>query len=212
MIIRQNRTKQPTQQKSPETVAIERVEEHPPLAEHQHRIALLRARKQRIVAKQIELEGQHLRDTAPPRRIEGEELLQQASALLALPPEASSPLPQTLRSILHERVVIEKAMELGDRVSRVLENEALTKLRAAKAGEWADLIRAYALAVASVKRAQAARDELFSRIGWSRYGRQPLDLSEFRVIAQRGLTGQYDLDEILGAAIAVGAITKEEID
>jgi hypothetical protein len=201
---------------SPETLPppenIERVEDDPALADHGRRVSLLRERKARIVGAQIELERTHQafpRDTAP-RRLDADELLSRAAALLAAPPTPTAPLPARLPGLLAERALVEKALALGEVEERVVSNAALVRLREAKSGEWREVARNYALAVAQLIRAEAARDELFRRIGWSAYGRMPLDLSEFRVSVARTAPGA-PLTEILTAALAAGLVTKEEI-
>jgi hypothetical protein len=204
------RSKRATPETPPPT-KFERVEDDPTFANHGRRVALLRERKARIVAAQIELERNHQpypRDTAPPR-LTPEELLERAAALLASPPTPEASLPARLPALLVERTLVEKALALAENEERVVSNAALVRLREVKAPEWEAVTRRYALAVAELVRAEAARDALFRQIGWSAYGRMPLPLSEFKVSIARTAPGA-PLSEILNAAITAGLVTKEE--
>jgi hypothetical protein len=197
---------------SPEQPRIERIEDDGEYQAFDRRFTALTERKAAIVARQLKLEALHPRIEAP-SRIDPELFERAAGDMLRAPPDPASAIPTTLRGILDERQLITRALELGHDEGRRVGMAAFDRLRAARAGEWADAVKQVALCARALEQAIAARDKLGVALLFGPMGRVGLPLSDFEVVVRRGQgqTGAHPLNELVTAALDADIITKKDI-
>jgi hypothetical protein len=117
-------------------------------------------------------------------------------------PRAASP---TLKALLHERAVIERALDLGGVILTEMRISWAQRVMAERSKEYRDAVRNVALAIEALKRADSTMQErlkLFGALGRSS------GLPCANVTISPGLNL---LKSFTSAALSAGLITKEEI-
>ena len=183
--------------------------EDEPFNNFEARFLLLEQRRGTLAKRQAEMEAEHPR-SVPVEAVNREVITDRARKVLAAPPGGDTSLPATLSTLIIERAVLDRALELAADEGRRVYTEALGRVRATLAPEWSRIVREYALAVHRIMQIERDRDAMFATIGFFPHGRLPLPLSEFQICVRRGTGASLQL--VIDAAISAGIISKKEIE
>ena len=168
------------------------------------RIAGLQKRQREVIDLIIEAEssGAKVAYSDNGSKVDAEALALVRSDGEAKKPRAASP---TLKALLHERAVIERALEIGSVMLTELRMAWTQRVMAERPKEYRDAVRNVALAIEALKRADSTMQELLKLFG--ALGRSSaLPCANVNIAA--GLTS---LKTFTTAALNAGIITKGEI-
>jgi len=169
------------------------------------RIDALRKR-QRVVVDLI-IEAEQSGDKSTSAYSENDAKVERDARLLVQSEEAKKPrvVSTNLKSLLHERSVIERALHIGTEMLTELRAVWAQRLMAERMKEYRSTVRGVALAIEALKKADSSKQELLKLFGG--LGRNSgLPCANVNIAA-----GLNSLKTFTQAALSAGIITKDEL-